>query len=154
MKGHCGKLFPILSPGRVHCFCIPCGVCLKCYHPEVNLQFGGTTGGEGTVCYKCHHFKKAERPVKFKKRTCAAWLQLWNLSYDKDEEVGACHFGDGFIENIETSWWPKRTVRPGLTSWKQERSYYRLQPVKCSILRRQPCPLIVEEQNGTSSMCW
>ena len=104
MKGHRGKLSPILSPERMRRFCIPCGVRLKRYLPGVSLQFGGATGGDGIVCYECHHFKKAERLVEFKERTCAACLRSRNLSYDEDEKVEARHIDDDVIENIEDSW--------------------------------------------------
>lgn len=74
MKGHRGKLSPILSPERKNRFCIPCGVRWHRYRPGVRIQFGGATGGDGLVCYKCHRFKKVS-PIEFKERTCAACLQ-------------------------------------------------------------------------------
>ncbi|KAE8393523.1 hypothetical protein BDV23DRAFT_149343 [Aspergillus alliaceus] len=86
MKGHRGKLSPTLSPERAHRFCIPCGVRFYRYHPGVRLQYGGATGGDGVVCYKCHRFKKVVGLVGFKERTCGACLRSQSLSFNGDEE--------------------------------------------------------------------
>ena len=45
----------------------------------------------------------AERPVEFKKGTCAACLQLQSFIYEK-YNVDAHHFGNDVIESIKHSW--------------------------------------------------
>lgn len=104
MKGHRGKLSPILSPERMRRFCIPCGVRLKALPSRGESPIWRRDWRSGIVCYECHHFKKAERLVEFKERTCAACLRSRNLSYDEDEKVEARHIDDDVIENIEDSW--------------------------------------------------
>lgn len=52
---------------------------------------------------KINVLKNAERPVEFKKGTCAACLQLQSFIYEK-YNVDAHHFGSDVIESIKHSW--------------------------------------------------